>query len=251
MANRRFSILLGMLIAAALAASKAMAQSDDANPGANISGVWLLDGATATFSAEAPPPMTSWGAQRFAANRPTVGENAVLDANDPTLDCHPPGVPYVLTIPTPFEFLVVDGQILQIFEYNHFVRRIYTDGRELPADLELTGMYQWMGYSLGRWEGDTLVIETTGFNDRTWLDRSGRPHSRELVVVERIRRTDRDTLIDEITIFDPQTYTAPWQGRLVFKLKEDWEIFEHACITDTGVSEGYLEFKSRAWQPGD
>jgi len=241
-------VLIGTLLLKVLSASAVSAQTDDDRPSGDLSGVWLLDGGTATFSAEPPPPMTEWAAERFAANRPTVGPNAVLDANDPTLACLPPGVPYVLTIPTPFEIIHVDGQVLQIFEYDHSLRRIHTDGRARPDDLELTGMHQWLGYSIGRWDGDTLVIETRGFNDRTWLDRSGRPHSEELLVTERLRRVDSETLVDDITIHDPKAYTAPWRGRLVFKLEKDWEIFEHICVSGDNGSADYNQYKERAWQ---
>jgi hypothetical protein len=246
--RRSIQVLIGTLIMGMLAASGALAQTDQGWSPRDLSGVWLLDGGTATFSAEPPPPMTDWAAERFAANRPSVGPNAVLDANDPTLVCLPPGIPYVLTIPTPFELIHIDGQLLQVFEYDHSLRRIYTDGRARPDDLHLTGMHQWMGYSIGRWDGDTLVIETSGFNDRTWLDRSGRPHSDKLLVTERLRRVDRETLVDDVTIHDPKAYTEPWHGRLVFKLEEDWQIFEHICVGEDNGSAEYSEYKERAWE---
>ena len=216
-----------------------------------LTGVWLLDGRTTSFSAEPAPPMTAWGQQRYAANRPTVGPHAALDANDPTLDCLPPGLPYILTIPTPFELVELDGQLIQMFEYDHSIRRIYTDGRAAPDDLKLTGMYQWMGYSVGRWDDDTLVVETTGFNDRSWLDRSGHPHSTELTVTERLRRTDATTLEIDVTIEDPITFSRPWHGRMRFRLREDWALFEHICISGDSGSEEYAGYKQRAWSPAN
>jgi len=86
-----------------------------------------------------------------------------------------------------------------------------------------------MGDSIGKWEGDTLVIDTVGFNDKTWLDRGGLPHSEDLHVVERIRRVDHDTLEIKITIDDPKAYTKTWGGQLIFQLKPDWNIMEFIC----------------------
>jgi hypothetical protein len=112
-----------------------------------------------------------------------------------------------------------------LFEFDHFFRTIYTDGRDHPKDLDPT----WMGNAVGHWEGDTLVVDTVGFNDKTWIDRAGHPHSDQLHVIERIRRTDHDTLQDDITIDDPKAYTKPWTTRKMFKLHADWELLEDIC----------------------
>lgn len=212
----------------------------------DLSGVWMRQAPGNGFSEAPPPPMTPWGVEQFRSHKPTVGPQAALDANDPTLACAPPGLPYVLAIPTPFEIVQTRGQVMQLFEYNHFVRRIHTDGRPHPADLRDTGVYEWHGHSIGRWEGDTFVIDTIGFNDATWLDRLGHPHSDALHVVERIRRVDHDTLEYGVTIDDPKAYTAPWAGRMIFTLRPDWEIFEHVCTT---TGDAYLEYKQKAWTP--
>lgn len=213
----------------------------------DLSGVWIRQPAGNSFGDTAPPPMTPWALERFNSHKPTVGPKAVLDANDPTLDCAAPGVPYILAVPTPFEFVHAPGQVIQLFEYSHFVRRIHTDGRPHPANLRDTGSYEWMGHSIGRWEGDTFVIDTIGFNDATWLDRLGHPHSDALHVVERIRRLDHDTLEYGVTVDDPKVYAAPWNGRMVFTLRSDWEILEHSCTTK---GDAYLDFKQKAWSPG-
>ena len=212
-----------------------------------LSGVWLIDEPRGSFSTDAPPAMTPAGAARFAMNKPTIGPNAVLDANDPTLDCVPPGVPYILAVPTPFEFVHAPGQIIQLFEYSHFVRRIHMDGRDHPADLYDTGSHEWMGHSIGRWDGDTLVVDTIGFNDATWLDRLGRPHSDRLRVIERIRRVDADTLRYEVTVDDPQTYTAPWVGTMTFRQRRGWALLEHTCVSEESAK--YREYRERAWRP--
>jgi hypothetical protein len=214
----------------------------------DLSGVWLIEEPGATFSAAPPPPMTPWAQARLAGNKPTIGPQAALDANDPTVECVPPGVPYILVVPTPFEFVHprdARQPILQLFEYSHFVRRIHMDGRPHPADLQESGTHEWLGHSVGRWEGDTLVVDTVGFNDRTWLDRLGRPHSDALHLVERIRR-DGDTLRYEITVDDPKAYTAPWSGTLRFRRRDGWTIGEHTCVSRP--PDAYQDYVRRAWE---
>lgn len=114
---------------------------------------------------------------------------------------------------------------MMIFEYDHFVRYIYTDGRQHPADLTPT----WMGDAIGHWDGETLVVDTIGYKPKTWLDRVGHPHSDALHLVERFRRTDHNTLVDDLTIEDPVAYTKPWTARRSFQLKPKWEIMEFVC----------------------
>jgi hypothetical protein len=212
----------------------------------DLSGVWMLQQPSGSFSTSLPPTMTPWAAARFRENRPTIGPDAALDANDPTLDCAPPGLPYILAVPTPFELVQLPTQVIQLFEYSHFVRRIYTDGRPHPADLAATGSHEWLGHSIGRWEGPTLVIETVGFNDQTWLDRLGRPHSDALRVVERVTRTGPDVLDYRVTVYDDKAYAAPWEGRMAFARRAGWEILEHTCVARE--DDAYREYRRRAWE---
>jgi hypothetical protein len=86
-----------------------------------------------------------------------------------------------------------------------------------------------MGDSIGKWDGDTLVVDTIGFNDQTWLDNTKRPHSEDLHIIERIRRTSHDVLQLDITIDDPKAYTKPWTSQRIFDLKSGWEISENIC----------------------
>src|ERR1700747_2136047 len=102
-----------------------------------------------------------------------------------------------------------------LFEYASKRRQIFTDGR--PHDTSLGPL--WMGNSIGHWEGDTLVVDTVNFNDRTWLDRIGHPHSDQLDASGGFGRTAHDHLVDDITIDDPKAYTKPWTARLEFKLR--------------------------------
>ena len=150
-------------------------------------------------------PLTAWGEERFKANRATHGSNAVASttSTEPIVKCLPPGVPAIYMVSIyPMEIIQVRGRVLMFFEYGNYVRQIFTDGRKHQS-LSPT----WMGDSIGKWEGDTLVIDASGFNDKTWIDSEGHPHSDALHVVERIRRVDRDHLVDVIAVADPIAYT--------------------------------------------
>jgi hypothetical protein len=98
--------------------------------------------------------------------------------------------------------------------------------------------------SIGKWEGDSLVADTTSFNDKTTLDREGYPHSDAMHLVERIRRVDHDNLVDVLTLEDPKAYTKPWTATLNFRLRPDWKIMEHIC--EDNVS--FLDFNKKATQ---
>jgi hypothetical protein len=181
------------------------------------------------------PPMTPWGLEKFKAAKPNVGPHAVTLAqtNDPVAQCFPPGVPKIYLVRgAPLEILQAPGRVVMYFEYDHFVREIFTDGRQHTADLNPT----WMGESIGKWEGTTLVVDTIGFNEKTWLDYSGHPHSDQLHLVERIQRTSHDTLVNDITIEDPKAYTKPWTSHMVFDLKPDWKIEETICEDNANFS---------------
>jgi hypothetical protein len=214
----------------------APAKAQTATP-ADLSGVWNrnnIPGARYqgyTFSAE-EPSMTPWAQEKFKATKPSFGPRSFKDSNDPVnpttvnaTGCFPPGVPRIYLHPFPMEIVNTPGRVLMIYEFDHFVRQIWTDGRPHNTDLGPT----WMGDSIGHWEGDTLVVDTIGFNDKSWVDRGGHPHSEDLHVTERMRRADPKTLTIDITIEDPKAYTKPWGGGLTYELKPDWHISELIC----------------------
>jgi hypothetical protein len=118
------------------------------------------------------------------------------------------------------------------YEYQQLLRQVFTDDREHRNDLAP----MWLGDSTGRWEGDTLVVETVNFNDRTWIDRRGVPHSDQLRVVERIRRSNEDELTVDITVADPIAFTEPWTSRKIFD-KVDWSLEEFVCLDDSSYQE--------------
>ena len=211
----------------------ASAASATAASAPDLSGVWNRRGTPATrylgygFTA-GELPMTPWALEKFKANKPSFGPHSVADTNDPTYDCNLPGIPRIYVHPPPFEIVQTPGRVVMLFEYDSFVRQIWTDGRPHTKDLDPSERL-WMGDPIGHWEGDTLVVDTIDFNDKTWLDRAGHPHSEELHVVERIRRPDHDNLRIDLTIEDPKAYTQPITSQLNYQLKPDWSLREHAC----------------------
>jgi hypothetical protein len=224
--------VLGILAAVALlpgSTSSCFAQSAPAakpgpSPPGDISGVWMPQQGTPTFSPN-EPPLQPWAAAKYRSVRPGDGPQAGSQSQDPILSCDPPGVPRILLLPFPVQIVQTRGQVIMLFEYDHFIRQIFMDRRTHPADLDPT----WMGDSIGHWEGDTLVVDTVGLNEKSWLDQVGHPHSDALHVVERIRRADRDTLRDDLTIDDPKAYTQTWKGRQTFKAKPGWHLMEYVC----------------------
>jgi hypothetical protein len=173
------------------------------------------------------PPMTAWSKERFDKTQPAFGKRGVLvaETNDPAFQCFPPGVPRIYLHPFPMQIVVTPKELIMLFEYDHNVRHIYTDGREHPKDLTAT----YMGHSTGRWDGDTFVIDTVGFNDKTWLDRAGHPHSDQLHVTERLRRIAADRLQIDFTIVDPLAYTMPFTSSMFFRGHPDWSLMEQVC----------------------
>src|SRR5207248_4381423 len=206
-------------------------QAPVAAPKREISGVWLYQGsggAESTAPEKDMPPMTPWAQARFATEKPGYGSRAVPDGNDPILQCDPAGFPRIMFFPTPFEFVQTSGRIIQFFEREHAWRAIWTDGRALPKDPDPT----WYGYAVGHWEGDdTLVVESAGFNDRTWLGASGYPHSDEMRVTERYQRVDHDTIRYNIRVDDPKADTKPIIGPArAMKLRPGVQINELPCV---------------------
>jgi hypothetical protein len=176
-----------------------------------------------------PPAMTASGKAQFEANKPGYGPRAVPPAlgNDPTGVCDPLGYPRIMFFGRPFEMFHVKNRVLQLFEWNRVLREIWTDGQELPKDPDP----KWLGVAVGKWEGDTFVVNSVGFDDRTWLDHFGNPHSDEMRLEERYRRTAFDTLELTMTLTDPKTYTKPWvSDKLVFRLQPKDKIREEFCV---------------------
>jgi hypothetical protein len=144
--------------------------------------------------------------------------------DSPMSHCLPGGVPFSSLI-APFKIVQAPGLVVVLLEDNNPPRQIHTDGRKHPSDL----WPSWMGYSSGSWEGDTLVAETVGFNDRTWLDTMGHPRSESMRIVERFRRRDVGHMQVDITIDDPKMYTKAFTITASFRLIPDSDVLESVC----------------------
>ena len=160
-------------------------------------------------------PFTAAGRAAFDANKPGYGPRRAMQRNDPMGRCEPLGlvrnlVAEIVAPHATFELVQTPTRILQIFEYRHDWREIWLDGRALPTGEDLYP--KWNGFSVGRFEGGELVVESAGFDARTWLDKLGYPHSENMRVEERYRRVDASTLELVITITDPEYYTEPWRS---------------------------------------
>jgi hypothetical protein len=140
--------------------------------------------------------------------------------------CYLPGVPRITYMPYPFRIVETPKYVTILYEYIHIVRTIYTNGSTHPE-----GMDWWMGDSRGHWEGDTLVVDVTDFNDRTWFDKAGNFHSDALHVVERYGFIDKDHLDYEVTIEDPKVFTRPWKMRMPIyrRIEKDVRPLEYDC----------------------
>jgi hypothetical protein len=145
---------------------------------------------------------------------------------DPEIKCYLPGVPRATYMPYPFQILQTEKYIMVVYTYARAVRTIYMDDHvDAPAD-------SWMGWSNGHWEGETLVVDTTGFNGQAWFDRAGNFHSDALHVVERFTRTSSDHLLYEATIEDPKVFTRPWKMSMPLyrRLEKGVQIMDFRCV---------------------
>ena len=140
-------------------------------------------------------------------------------------NCLPQGVPKIAAAPAPWKIVQTPGFIVILHEAFNLWRQVFLDGRQFAEDLNPT----WLGHSIGRWEGDTLVVDTKGFNGKTWLDQAGKPTTEALHVTERYRRKNFGTLEIQITINDPKAYTKPWTVTQEFRLAPNIDLLEFIC----------------------
>jgi len=162
--------------------------------------------------------------------RPAAAEllrkNTEKKANSSSARCLPQGLPRTdINSYAPFKILQTPGVIAVLYEVDNTHRQIYTDGRMLPVDPQPS----WGGYSVGRWDGDTLIVDAAGFNDETWLDSGGHPHSDALRVHERFYRRDFGHMEVSITVEDPKMYTKPFTIKVTELLQPDTDILESVC----------------------
>ena len=189
----------------------------------DLSGLWRpVGGYVANIAKDLKAdevPFQPWAEALFKQRQ----ENHSKD--DPTGWCVPGGVPRSDLVGYPFKILQSPELVVILYEAVHSFRQIFMDGRQLPKDPNPA----WMGYSIAKWEDDTLVVETMGFNDHGWLDNGGRPSTDALRVTERIRRRDFGNAEIRITIDDPKAYMKPWTVTLPLALEADTELLEYVC----------------------
>jgi len=172
-------------------------------------------------------PLTEKGRAAYAKNVAGLKDGSVEDRARKY--CTPDGLPRALATPYPFEIIKAPpGQVLVVYEMNHMIRRIAMDAPLPSAESLVTAPY-YNGHSVGRFEGDTLVVRTRGFKDETFLDATGAPHTDMLETTERIRRIGATGLEDVITVHDPEYYAADWQVRFAYTQRTDVRIEDYIC----------------------
>jgi hypothetical protein len=171
-------------------------------------------------------PYQPWALAKLNSERPENGPHATFEnTTDPRLKyCDPVGVPRIYLVPTQFRFVQTPDIVYILYQYGPTWRPIAMNRPHRP-DPDPT----WWGDSVGKYENDTLVIDTIGFNDKTWLDHVGRPHSEDLHLIERFRRINKDTLQMDLTFDDPKAYTKTWYGRKIFALQHGGFEDAYAC----------------------
>jgi len=255
---RRCLMVLAMMLAAALALLPGMPAQTSAQPGGakavpDLSGVW--DNTRADINRGGPsegppggflgpgnipsfgftleePEMRPWAAEKYTAARTGVVRgrwDRGVGALDPANRCFPHGPIRLFTIPRPWEIRQMPDVVFILYEADHWVRRIYVDGRGHPEGYPIT----WMGHSIGKYDNDSLVVDTVAMHDETWLDTLGHPHSEALHVVERFRRVDPTTLQIDFLFDDPETYIRPWTGKKIFQLApKGFEVMEEVICEE-------------------
>jgi hypothetical protein len=223
--------------AAQAAKAKPLLDAERARP--RIGGYWKIDHkitALTTADGKAPP----LNAAGKALQRQRLAAIKAGKTDDPMNVCLPPGTPRSLIVDKPFMLAQTAAKITFFHQVYHVIRHVYLDG---PLKLGEDRDVLWEGHSSGRWEGDTLVIESGDFNGKQWLDDSGLPQSPDMRVTERIKRVGPD-LEDLVTYDDAKYYTAPWTARLLFKAQpRDTILVEEDC------AEKLLDYPLKAYAP--
>ncbi len=245
-----------VLFTAAGAAAQTLPRTVDGKP--NLQGIWqvrnraaydLQDhaakdgmpaGRSVVVGGDIPyqPAAAAKKAENFA-NRKTA---------DPLSKCYLPGVPRIMYMEFPFHIFQTRDHLAMTFEWSQVFRLIYTNGK---APLH-AGVESWMGDSRGRWEGDTLVVDVTNQNDKTWFDMAGNFHSDAGKMVERYTLIDADTIQYEVTVDDPKVFTRPWKISMPLHRQKDMDrVLEYQCQAEIEEANGAFEREPRTWYPGE
>ena len=191
----------------------------------NLGGIWMLKSYSPTLvpADGTPVPLNRAGRTAYAKNQ-ALAAKGDFDFDEVKVACLPPGLPRLMLVNKPFEIIQRDKTVFFVHQENRLPRRVYL-GEDLPTDPEL--MYD--GYSVGKWEGDTLVVQSAGFRAGTLLDDSGLPHTTALKVDETYRLTDANTLEARFTITDPGTFSKPWTAVASYQKRPGYLIPEEVC----------------------
>jgi hypothetical protein len=223
----------------------------------DLSGIWatVRDHSLGTK----PPPLTRAGADAMKGRIGDTDDEArvVVDAaralpevrlnehgvetNAPWLECNPMGFPRIMNDDEPVEFIMTKDKILQVFQSEHRIRYLWTDGRELPSGQNLENLGPaWYGHSVAKWDGNALAVNTVGLDERAWLDNLGYPKSFHARIEETWKRVDSNTLESQLTLYDPEYYAAPWVGaKKTYKKMPDKAITYFGWFgLLAGISEG-------------
>lgn len=228
-----------LALAAWLAASGLAASAADApaKPGPilipplaqDINGVWWAD----SYNPRIRPvdgsdlPFTPTAKSTYQKTMAGLKDGSVTDFA--RTRCVPDGVPRILATPYPFEIFQTPGQVTITYEQNHMVRIITMD-QKMPSEDDLAILPYYGGDSYGHWDGDSLIVETAGFNEKTFIDDTGVPHGDQLRTSERIRKIDGGkALEDVVTVSDPKTFTKPWTARFVYKPHPEIRLTDYVC----------------------
>jgi hypothetical protein len=232
-------------------ASAAQAQGDldkfpkriEALPGStkfnprDLTGFWTLIKNDHSLGTPAPP-LTPAG-QAAKAGR-ILDRNGVI-GNAPWYTCNPMGFPRLLNDDEPIEFIMLPDRILQLFQWEHRTRMLWTDGRELPSEENLENLGPaWYGHSVAKWNGNTLVVNTVGLEERAWLDNDGNPKSFHARIEETWKMVDSNTLHLQLTLYDPEYYTRPYVGstKIYKRIPKNEMTFFGWYGLYAGISEG-------------
>jgi hypothetical protein len=249
-----FSIsLAAVLLMQAAGPAKALPRTADGKP--NLQGIWQVRNRASSDLEDhgakhgmpagrsvvegGTIPYQPWAAakkQDNYANRQTA---------DPLSKCYMPGVPRIMYMEFPYHIFQTRDYVAITFEWSSVFRLIYTNGKPGPKGIDF-----WMGDSRGHWEGDTLVVDVTDHNDKTWFDMAGNFHSDALHLVERYTMLDSDTIQYEVTIEDSKVFTKPWKISMpLYRQKNMDRILEYQCQAEAEEANGEFERDKRTWYP--
>lgn len=176
----------------------------------DLAGFWIGTVGGHALGTKAPP-LTPEGVAAMKGRIPDSQNK--LPGNAPWYVCNPMGFPRLVLDNEPIELIMLKDRVLQLFQWEWTLRELWLDGRELPSGDNLENLGPaWYGHSVARWDGDTLVVRTTGLDERAWLDNAGNPKSFNAILEERYKRVEPDTIELQISMTDPKFYTAPWVG---------------------------------------